>query len=165
MSDSLILVVFAAFLAAGLIEGLSAVLWWPWFYRSAPRLWRVNASPAAVESAPELAIAESVNSGVWRPVVFRRLSANEIAFRESLLSFRPGVGVSGLITENPAAGILTITTRCSWFLVLGLALAARAAVVEHNVGATCVGVVLLGLFAAQRHRLGMMRQAIESRGL
>jgi hypothetical protein len=164
MKDALIITVFVAFLATGILEAVSAVIWWSWFYRAGPRLWKreVRANATVFQGGAELAIAGATNSRFWRPIVFRRLSDREVAFRESLMSFRPAMGISGLIKEDPAAGVLTITTR-SWFLVLGLALAVAGALAEGNVGSALVGIVLAGLLAAQYRRLGAMSRAVQTR--
>ena len=163
MKDPVILTLFVAFLAAGVLEGVTAIVWWRWFYRSAPRLWRreVRADPTVFEGAVELAIAEATNSRFWRPIVFRRLSDTEVAFRESLLSFRPATGIAGLIREEPAKGVLTFTARCSWFIVLGLSLA-LGGTLDGNLGSVFVGVFLAALLAGQYRRLRTMSHAAQS---
>ena len=83
MSEEPRLILFLVFVIAAIVESVSTKLWLPWFYRSAPRLWRVVVSPVGSVSPPELAIADITNRSSWRPLVFQRLSGTEVAFRES----------------------------------------------------------------------------------
>jgi hypothetical protein len=162
MSDALTFAVLVAFLAAGVIEATAEILWWPWFFRSTPCLWRAHVSPRVVRFSSEVAIAGEINNGIWRPMLFRRLSDTEVAFRESFGSFRPARGISGLISEVSSG--VTITARCSWFIMLGLALAARGALVEHAFGAACLGAVMASLLVAQRQCVLRMVRAVEDQG-
>jgi hypothetical protein len=112
--------------------------------------------------APELVMAEAANHSPWRPLVFKRLSDREVAFRESLTSFRPAVGLVGLMRQS--AGIVTITTRGNWWLAgLGL-LAASDAIVTREIGGLFFIGLLGALLAMQRHRLNVIRRSMALRG-
>jgi hypothetical protein len=145
------------------VEAVSTMMWAPWFYRSAPRLWRLVVSPVSLESPPELAIAEATNRAGWRPLVFQRLSGSEVAFRESLTSFRLGSGICGLIEEQASRHAVTITARCSWAIAIGLLWASIGTLVSHSAGPIAVAVILVVLLFAQRSRLHAMGRAIAPR--
>jgi hypothetical protein len=86
-----------------------------------------------------------------------------VAFRESLTSFRLGSGICGLIEEQASRQVVTITTRCSWAIAIGLLWATAAAVVSHGAGPIFVAVILLIMLFAQRSRLHAMGQAMAPR--
>ena len=163
LPGELIASVVVVFVIAIVVEAVSTMTWAPWFYRSAPRLWRLVVSPVSLESPPELAIAEAANRAGWRPLVFQRLSGSEVAFRESLTSFRLGSGICGLIEEQASRQLVTITTRCSWAIAIGLLWATVGAVVSQSAGPIAVAVILLIMLFAQRSRLHAMGEAIAPR--
>jgi hypothetical protein len=144
-------------LALASFEMLALLVWWPWFYRHGPRLWTVCVGDGS-DSTPELAIAEAANSGSWRPLVFRRLSTQDVAFRESLIGFRPAVGLVGLIRQD--ATTVTVTTRCSWLLTGLAALATADVIASRDITGIWFPVLVVGLFGLQRYRLSVILRAL-----
>jgi len=160
MHEDVMFGAFGVVLIIAVIETIATVTWWPWFYRNAPSLWTIEL--AAAETAPELAMVAAANHGGWRPLVFERLSDSEVAFRESLISFRPAVGLVGLMRES--AGLVSITTRWNcWLVGMGL-LAAADAIIARDIGGLFVVGVLVGLFAMQRRRLNVIGRGMARKG-
>jgi hypothetical protein len=160
-------VMFGAFgvvLTMAVLETMATLTWWPWFYKNAPSLWTIEVAADTVTASgtPDLAMAEAANHGGWRPLVFKRLSDSEVAFRESLVSFRPAVGLVGLIEHG--TGVVTITTRWSWLLAgMGL-LAVADVIIKREIGGLFVVGVLGALLAMQRHRLNVIGRAMALQG-
>ena len=159
MPDEAMLVAFGMVSLLAAIEAIASLAWWSWFYRSTPRLWSVAVTATG---DPELAFTEIANHSRWRPFAFKRLSEDEVAFRESVFSLRPALGLVGLIRQT--RGVVTITTRWNWSLVgIGVLAAGDAVIVRDMAGLFVIGMVGV-LLAMQRHRLSVIRRAMTLSG-
>jgi hypothetical protein len=158
--------VLAAFIILALVTTwvteVSATLFWsPRLFKWTPRLWTAVVDHPPGRTPVEFEIENTVNDSALRPLVFRRLSNQEVAFRESFLSWRPGVGIYGLISEDLVTGRLTISSRTSWLLCIALGSMGLTAVIQRTAAAAIlVALVLAGLVAGQRFRLNTIVKAI-----
>lgn len=159
---------FPLILLVAIAEIALSGTWAEFYFRRGLPLFRRRVQLPGIPALAEEELAAAHSGGLSAPLVFKRFSAHEVAFREKafgfhLFSYTPIM--HGLIRYEPEEGCIHVIGWANWFI---LALAALSVWMFRDINDIMFPVFLVGvvgvIYAIQAHRYSSVARVLSRYG-